>query len=279
MRGCFQDRRRSEQRFHVLPAYAGMFLELSCFFSFGICSPRVCGDVSLTGAHEDTAAVFSPRMRGCFCYPSTGQVLRRVLPAYAGMFLAQSCRILWATSSPRVCGDVSMCILRWDPPDEFSPRMRGCFQIAKLGITQEEVLPAYAGMFLESSSASPDKTGSPRVCGDVSRAVRLRCAAAAFSPRMRGCFRMISDLQPGEVVLPAYAGMFLSIKIYVLTIDGSPRVCGDVSRTIQNRNCRRWFSPRMRGCFQKKPPPSEVSMVLPAYAGMFLSLKAGDKTI
>ena len=208
MRGCFQDRRRSEQRFHVLPAYAGMFLELSCFFSFGICSPRVCGDVSLTGAHEDTAAVFSPRMRGCFCYPSTGQVLRRVLPAYAGMFLAQSCRILWATSSPRVCGDVSMCILRWDPPDEFSPRMRGCFQIAKLGITQEEVLPAYAGMFLESSSASPDKTGSPRVCGDVSRAVRLRCAAAAFSPRMRGCFRMISDLQPGEVVLPAYAGMF-----------------------------------------------------------------------
>ena len=188
-----------------------MFLELSCFFSFGICSPRVCGDVSLTGAHEDTAAVFSPRMRGCFCYPSTGQVLRRVLPAYAGMFLAQSCRILWATSSPRVCGDVS-------------------------------------------------------------RAVRLRCAAAAFSPRMRGCFRMISDLQPGEVVLPAYAGMFLSIKIYVLTIDGSPRVCGDVSRTIQNRNCRRWFSPRMRGCFQKKPPPSEVSMVLPAYAGMFLAI-------
>ena len=188
-----------------------MFLELSCFFSFGICSPRVCGDVSLTGAHEDTAAVFSPRMRGCFCYPSTGQVLRRVLPAYAGMFLAQSCRILWATSSPRVCGDVSMCILRWDPPDEFSPRMRGCFQIAKLGITQEEVLPAYAGMFLESSSASPDKTGSPRVCGDV-------------------------------------------------------------SRTIQNRNCRRWFSPRMRGCFQKKPPPSEVSMVLPAYAGMFLAI-------
>ena len=83
---------------------------------------------------------------------------------------------------------------------------------------------------------------------------------------------MISDLQPGEVVLPAYAGMFLSIKIYVLTIDGSPRVCGDVSRTIQNRNCRRWFSPRMRGCFQKKPPPSEVSMVLPAYAGMFLAI-------
>ena len=208
MRGCFQDRRRSEQRFHVLPAYAGMFLELSCFFSFGICSPRVCGDVSLTGAHEDTAAVFSPRMRGCFCYPSTGQVLRRVLPAYAGMF-----------------------------PDRQTRDHPG--------------------------------GGSPRVCGDVSRKLVGFSGQNRFSPRMRGCFRMISDLQPGEVVLPAYAGMFLSIKIYVLTIDGSPRVCGDVSRTIQNRNCRRWFSPRMRGCFQKKPPPSEVSMVLPAYAGMF----------
>ena len=211
-------------------------------------------------------------MRGCFLDLSPYIPKSLVLPAYAGMFLVRNFGILNADGSPRVCGDVSMCILRWDPPDEFSPRMRGCFQIAKLGITQEEVLPAYAGMFLESSSASPDKTGSPRVCGDVSRAVRLRCAAAAFSPRMRGCFRMISDLQPGEVVLPAYAGMFLSIKIYVLTIDGSPRVCGDVSRTIQNRNCRRWFSPRMRGCFQKKPPPSEVSMVLPAYAGMFLAI-------
>ena len=147
MRGCFQDRRRSEQRFHVLPAYAGMFLELSCFFSFGICSPRVCGDVSLTGAHEDTAAVFSPRMRGCFCYPSTGQVLRRVLPAYAGMFLAQSCRILWATSSPRVCGDVSRKLVGFSGQNRFSPRMRGCFQGCPAALRSSSVLPAYAGMF------------------------------------------------------------------------------------------------------------------------------------
>ena len=60
---------------------------------------------------------------------------------------------------------------------------------------------------------------------------------------------MISDLQPGEVVLPAYAGMFLSIKIYVLTIDGSPRVCGDVSGVAYALVVPRWFSPRMRGCF------------------------------
>ena len=198
-------------------------------------------------------------MRGCFRVATAHRTLNHVLPAYAGMFLAQSCRILWATSSPRVCGDVSMCILRWDPPDEFSPRMRGCFQIAKLGITQEEVLPAYAGMFLESSSASPDKTGSPRVCGDVSRAVRLRCAAAAFSPRMRGCFRMISDLQPGEVVLPAYAGMFPGRSRTETAADGSPRVCGDVSR--KNRPLLRslWFSPRMRGCFWRYGAFSERS--------------------
>ena len=256
----------------VLPAYAGMFPSLAAEMCALACSPRVCGDVSRSHQDERRPRGFSPRMRGCFHRTARGLYKKLVLPAYAGMFPPVRIRLKPLLRSPRVCGDVSRSHQDERRPRGFSPRMRGCFQIAKLGITQEEVLPAYAGMFLESSSASPDKTGSPRVCGDVSRAVRLRCAAAAFSPRMRGCFRMISDLQPGEVVLPAYAGMFLSIKIYVLTIDGSPRVCGDVSRTIQNRNCRRWFSPRMRGCFQKKPPPSEVSMVLPAYAGMFLAI-------
>ena len=50
------------------------------------------------------------------------------------------------------------------------------------------VLPAYAGMFLLCILAISPCVGSPRVCGDVSRAVELSQELMQFSPRMRGCF-------------------------------------------------------------------------------------------
>ncbi len=36
------------------------------------------------------------------------------------------------------------------------------------------VLPAYAGMFLVVTLTATDKTGSPRVCGDVSHDLAFR---------------------------------------------------------------------------------------------------------
>ena len=208
MRGCFQDRRRSEQRFHVLPAYAGMFLELSCFFSFGICSPRVCGDVSLTGAHEDTAAVFSPRMRGCFWRNRAGFFGQPVLPAYAGMFPCASSVGILQTSSPRVCGDVSRSPNSGSPRRRFSPRMRGCFSKARRLLRTKQVLPAYAGMFPGLSGCVAQQQRSPRVCGDVSQHQDLRPHHRWFSPRMRGCFQDDPEQKLPQMVLPAYAGMF-----------------------------------------------------------------------
>ena len=52
-------------------------------------------------------------------------------------------------------------------------------------------------------------------------------------------------------VLPAYAGMFLTLTFAGDASEGSPRVCGDVSGSRLPRGARRWFSPRMRGCFRK----------------------------
>ncbi len=50
------------------------------------------------------------------------------------------------------------------------------------------VLPAYAGMFLSINDLRQAFQSSPRVCGDVSRAVELSQELMQFSPRMRGCF-------------------------------------------------------------------------------------------
>ena len=86
---------------------------------------------------------------------------------------------------------------------------------------------------------------------------------------MRGCFHQSELVVLDDSVLPAYAGMFPNTTQIALPLLSSPRVCGDVSQHQDLRPHHRWFSPRMRGCFQDDPEQKLPQMVLPAYAGMF----------
>ena len=168
-------------------------------------------------------------MRGCFqAYTATCRI-KRVLPAYAGMFLVRNFGILNADGSPRVCGDVSGNLEGDKNVTWFSPRMRGCFWRNRAGFFGQPVLPAYAGMFPCASSVGILQTSSPRVCGDVSRSPNSGSPRRRFSPRMRGCFSKARRLLRTKQVLPAYAGMFPGLSGCVAQQQRSPRVCGDVS--------------------------------------------------
>ena len=90
-----------------------------------------------------------------------------------------------------------------------------------------------------------------------------------FSPRMRGCSHYTPG-RPGPIeVFPAYAGMFLPATLEDMSLDGFPRVCGDVPVTHRLDTCRHQFSPRMRGCSWWSGHIANDSEVFPAYAGMF----------
>ena len=205
-------------------------------------------------------------MRGCFPVSAYFCKMLSVLPAYAGMFLVPKRLILNICGSPRVCGDVSLMVSRRIQQIRFSPRMRGCFQDLIDTLGRILVLPAYAGMFPSRNPCRPTRQSSPRVCGDVSGSGLRRKTVTRFSPRMRGCFLLVSWVEFYRFVLPAYAGMFPTISCPTFQRACSPRVCGDVSR--KNRPLLRslWFSPRMRGCFLSRPRSAKVSFVLPAYA-------------
>ena len=110
---------------------------------------------------------------------------------------------------------------------------------------------------------------SPRVCGDVSQSNHQDFSAHQFSPRMRGCFPDLSGYATKTEVLPAYAGMFPKFDQAQKRIEGSPRVCGDVSPAPHFLALAAPFSPRMRGCFRHKMSKKSSRKVLPAYAGMF----------
>ena len=208
-------------------------------------------------------------MRGCFCIGCRLSKSREVLPAYAGMFLKRSTPKALLTSSPRVCGDVSRPELFIYKSNAFSPRMRGCFRAKRVAVSLKLVLPAYAGMFPKGQEIANKIQGSPRVCGDVSKTVRNKEEKSLFSPRMRGCFRAKRVAVSLKLVLPAYAGMFPKGQEIANKIQGSPRVCGDVSKTVRNKEEKSLFSPRMRGCFLSCSQTNCQDHVLPAYAGMF----------
>ena len=74
------------------------------------------------------------------------------------------------------------------------------------------VLPAYAGMFPACSTSRSAGACSPRVCGDVSLPTVTTAVSIGFSPRMRGCFWGADYAVAEMTVLPAYAGMFLSLE-------------------------------------------------------------------
>ena len=117
-------------------------------------------------------------------------------------------------------------------------------------------------------------TGSSGVCGDVSLIQQSARVAGRFSPRMRGCFASYKLNPYFAAVLPAYAGMFPAMTPGVKTALGSPRVCGDVSLASDSVHCFHWFSLRMRGCFPACEARERRRQVFPAYAGLFLFLKA-----
>ena len=109
--------------------------------------------------------------------------------------------------------------------------------------------PAYAGMFLYRRRSHDDRRSFPRVCGDVSDASSSPLARLRLSPRMRGCFHFgVCWLVSGDA-FPAYAGMFLPVRLFGRPLRRFPRVCGDVSKEIYAQGTADELSPRMRGCF------------------------------
>ena len=91
---------------------------------------------------------------------------------------------------------------------------------------------------------------------------------------MRGCFQSRSRQQWCPHILPAYARMFPDLSGKLVAHGRSPRVCGDVSGVQLRLLLVKLFSPRMRGCFRNDFASKGTRYVLPAYAGLFLFLKA-----
>ena len=145
------------------------------------------GDVPRPHLHSAGEFGFSPRARGCSGITAMAPLLPVVFPACAGMFRVLLYIFLHTNSFPRVRGDVPLSQRPCGGREAFSPRARGCSELAKHQIKAILVFPACAGMFLCSGLETAVPVGFPRVRGDVPPFLVSKPPKSLFSPRARGC--------------------------------------------------------------------------------------------
>ena len=227
-RGCSYEPEGPTVHIDVFPACAGMFLEnvhgKAIFPRF----PRVRGDVPDVQRGQALVHPFSPRARGCSFGADPVVPTWVVFPACAGMFRIITRIIEIASSFPRVRGDVPLQINAVPVGETFSPRARGCSVLASAQLFRKGVFPACAGMFRAAHVGPYRHRCFPRVRGDVPSKHHHIFHVFEFSPRARGCSVLHVVGLGEELVFPACAGMFRSMRWLPLVSLSFPRVRGDV---------------------------------------------------
>ena len=132
------------------------------------------------------------------------------------------------------------------------------------------ILPAYAGMYLNTVQQEKLYVDSPRICGDVSQMTMMTMMTKKFSPHMRGCIGYQRSLCMNYIILPAYAGMYLAKSNCQSLIVYSPRICGDVSKQTPAEWMQSKFSPHMRGYVIPRCSDNAQLKIFPACAGIYL---------
>ena len=109
-----------------------------------------------------------------------------------------------------------------------SPRIRGdgpqsCAARSFLAA----ILPVFAGMVPTRITGSCLKTNSPRIRGDGPLTSNFPYVYVAFSPYSRGW--SVSEIPniTEDVILPVFAGMVPSVRLWSLGMLDSPRIRGD----------------------------------------------------
>ena len=109
----------------VIPANAGVIL-LSSTPVIALASyPRECGGDPVRPHSLHLHFMLSPRMRGWSSWMFSVLIFVAVIPANAGVILADNGIVLITVSYPRECGGDPACPHSWAKEPALSPRMRG----------------------------------------------------------------------------------------------------------------------------------------------------------
>ena len=186
-RGWTRSEPRAGREGTVVPAYAGVDLQPPGSYMSRSGGPRVRGGGPGVEYVQARPNEWSPRTRGWTTTTSYSDEVTVVVPAYAGVDRRWNAAKPPSSGGPRVRGG--------GPPPSggptarrpWSPRTRGWTLLTNASFTPILVVPAYAGVDLESAPICQSRWCGPRVRGGGP----WRIDAADFD----------------DIVVPAYAGV------------------------------------------------------------------------
>ncbi len=174
-------------RFHVVPALAGVIPCPGPPTSSGSRRPRARGGhpQSLTG--RTVRRTSSPRSRGSSRDRVLDSAAAGVVPALAGVILAQTTQPAGLGSRPRARGGHPVVRLSLASFEASSPRSRGS-SLARVRRDQRHgVVPALAGVIRSARPRPPDACSRPRARGGHPSTTATAFTGQRSSPRSRGC--------------------------------------------------------------------------------------------
>ena len=194
-----------------------------------------------------------------------------VLPAWAGMILIGPKSCGYGFGFTRMSGDDPSLIIGTKKAIKFYPHERGwSFSVSCIG-NYFRVLPAWAGMILSFIPSRSLKFSFTRMSGDDPPSSYSYEWRTRFYPHERGWSFGLDIYEYNEFVLPAWAGMILSIHRRPLFLGSFTRMSGDDPMLIKLANTAVKFYPHERG-WSFVPTHLQIHYyVLPAWAGMILA--------
>ena len=202
----------------------------------------------------------SPHTRGARQQRHALDVLRRIIPAYAGSttHMAGECR--FETDHPRIRGEHATRCRSGRGTGGSSPHTRGARPRGRLALELRRIIPAYAGSTPTPSGTIPRGMDHPRIRGEHSSWSILASYGQGSSPHTRGA-RVAGRLGPGRGwIIPAYAGSTPSASSKPPGKADHPRIRGEHGVLAVDVDGVRWIIPAYagstrcaRGC-RARPP-------------------------
>ena len=251
----------------LIPAWAGKTTRSMSAWIIEAAHPRMGGEnfrEALVCAVEFGS---SPHGRGKPIAASEFEIMRRLIPAWAGKTYRGRTGVRPFTAHPRMGGENLCSSVAVVGVEGSSPHGRGKHLGVIPGQAGHRLIPAWAGKTCRKLRRERAAAAHPRAGGENSTVERLSLSYSGSSPRGRGKRRGVAGQRIGGRLIPARAGKTPSPAISASTASAHPRAGGENSTVERLSLSYSGSSPRGRG---KPASALEITVLLrliPARAG------------
>ena len=148
--------------------------------------------------------------------------------------------------------------------------MRGSQNAEIRALTEDGIIPAHAGLTAAARRQDNTVWDHPRACGAHERKALADKIEPGSSPRMRGSPPSWTSRRPGSGIIPAHAGLTVSLAATGVPNRDHPRACGAHQILGKQYRMSLGSSPRMRGSQVSMLAKMPTSGIIPAHAGLTL---------